>query len=354
MAYRSEYENRRSNSVAAAPTLECALDSGEAVVKRYLWEPIEELRRRPSKHFRAQLLTLGWQAWRDHELPKHETFQALQEFIEDLHLGSLVVDDVQDDSVVRRGGPCLHRQIGSALAINAGNALYFKAFQKLENAQLPPAIELAIHRQAHATLIEAHEGQALDLALRAPDLRAEQILELCPHVSRLKTGALMALAVEIGARAAGATDNQQLQALRSIVNELGVTLQRFDDLGNMLPHFAGLKAYEDLAAGRLCWPWDVAARRGQLETLKTYVSHLPNTGPLQSFILENDSNFLRDAASRSFDLWQVALSKFVEGQISQPVDARIPYVFKLCSQLQGLAQKVSFSYGFQSFNSPTA
>ena len=44
-----------------------------------------------------------------------------------LHVGSLIIDDVQDDSDVRRGGPACHKMYGEPLAINAGCASYFLA-----------------------------------------------------------------------------------------------------------------------------------------------------------------------------------------------------------------------------------
>ena len=42
-----------------------------------------------------------------------------------MHVGSLIVDDVQDKSTVRRGGPRCHVMHGEPIAINAGTAAYF-------------------------------------------------------------------------------------------------------------------------------------------------------------------------------------------------------------------------------------
>lgn len=344
----------------------------ENTLRANLWEPLQKFRERPSKHFRAQLIEMGWRAWKGECPIPSETLRALQDFIEDLHLGSLIVDDVQDNSLIRRGGPCLHLQIGTPLAINAGNALYFKAFQSLERAQLPPSVELAIHRQAHATLIEAHEGQALDLSLRVQDLGSQQsqkqlqsihgavqeavqssiqsiqeaIQEVCPRISRQKTGSLMALAVEVGARAAGATNESSLQNLRELIKELGVALQRFDDLGNLVPSFAGEKAYEDLRAGRLCWPWAFAAWSGQLDELRRFTSQLPDDRALQNFLSE--TSFIASASTRARELWQIALGEFsqVQSLHSEASGFDIPYRHQLCRELQSLAQKVSCSYGF--------
>ena len=51
-----------------------------------------------------------------------------------MHVGSLIVDDVEDKSVVRRGGPTAHMLYGEAQAINSGTAAYFIA-QKLLGAR---------------------------------------------------------------------------------------------------------------------------------------------------------------------------------------------------------------------------
>lgn len=42
---------------------------------------------------------------------------AMPEF---MHVGSLIVDDIQDVSEERRGGPCAHLKYGEPLCINAG------------------------------------------------------------------------------------------------------------------------------------------------------------------------------------------------------------------------------------------
>ena len=43
--------------------------------------------------------------------------------IELLHNAFLVHDDVEDDSLYRRGRPTLHRQYGVPLAVNVGDAM---------------------------------------------------------------------------------------------------------------------------------------------------------------------------------------------------------------------------------------
>ena len=51
--------------------------------------------------------------------------------IEHLHCASLIIDDIEDDSVQRRGKPCAHTVFGVDSAINAANLMYFLPVQKL-------------------------------------------------------------------------------------------------------------------------------------------------------------------------------------------------------------------------------
>ncbi len=46
-----------------------------------------------------------------------------------IHVGSLIIDDFQDESLLRRGGPTVHIEYGPALAINVGCSAYFNIHQ---------------------------------------------------------------------------------------------------------------------------------------------------------------------------------------------------------------------------------
>jgi geranylgeranyl diphosphate synthase type I len=52
---------------------------------------------------------------------KLEEVKDLVAMCEVVHNGTLVVDDIEDDSKVRRGKPCVHLTYGVDVAINAGN-----------------------------------------------------------------------------------------------------------------------------------------------------------------------------------------------------------------------------------------
>lgn len=55
---------------------------------------------------------------------KREWIEPCSYFCELIHNGTLVVDDIEDNSELRRGQPCLHKKYGIDVAINAGNGLF--------------------------------------------------------------------------------------------------------------------------------------------------------------------------------------------------------------------------------------
>ena len=49
-----------------------------------------------------------------------------------LHNASLLLDDIEDGSELRRGAPTAHKVFGEALTINSANYLYFVALEKVK------------------------------------------------------------------------------------------------------------------------------------------------------------------------------------------------------------------------------
>jgi len=232
-------------------------------VPAHLWDaalvgPLMDFLGRPGKEFRARLVRLGWQlSGRSHAPPAE-----LPLIIEALHSGSLIVDDIEDESSERRGGPALHCRYGLPRALNAGNFLYFWALELLSRLGLPPITELALHRAFSRTLLACHQGQALDLSIDVTRLEQREVLPAVSAVTQLKTGMLCELAAYMGALSAGASQNKA-QAIAHFGRELGIGLQMLDDLGGINSECRAYKGHEDLRHGRPTWPWAWAA--GTLE-----------------------------------------------------------------------------------------
>jgi len=174
--------------------------------------------------------------------------------VEGLHLGSLVVDDIEDGSDTRRGGPSLHELCGLPIALNAGNWLYFWAPELLCRLELRPEVELGLRRSINDAVFRAHYGQALDLSVRVTDLRHQQIPPLTDAISVLKTGSLMKLAAHLGV-ATASMDRDLVEAVTDLGQTVGVALQMLDDLTSITLDSRTSKGREDICQGRTTWPW---------------------------------------------------------------------------------------------------
>lgn len=229
-------------------------------VPAHLWDaalvgPLMDFLGRPGKEFRARLVRLGWQLSGRNNAPPAE----LPLIIEALHSGSLIVDDIEDESTERRGAPALHCRYGLPRALNAGNFLYFWALELLSRLGLPPITELALHRAFSRTLLACHQGQALDLSIDVTKLEQSEVLPAVSAVTQLKTGMLCELAAYMGAVSAGGSQSKA-QAIAQFGRELGVGLQMLDDLGGINCERRAHKGHEDLLHCRPTWPWAWAAQ----------------------------------------------------------------------------------------------
>ncbi len=174
--------------------------------------------------------------------------------IELLHVGSLVIDDIEDDSRTRRGEPTLHRRYGLPLALNTGNWLYFLAYGLVSKLPLSDQIRLALYEDMSLGLLRCHQGQALDLSVRITEVPRARVPDIVRATTRLKTGALMRLAATLGARAAGGAP-ACVSVIGEYGTELGVGLQMLDDWSGLSVEERRDKGLEDLRLARPTWPW---------------------------------------------------------------------------------------------------
>jgi geranylgeranyl pyrophosphate synthase len=243
---------------ALAGSLESDVHIDPAAWDAALLTPLRDVLSRPGKRLRARLLEYAWQlaGGAPGALPEQ-----LLHTIELLHVGSLVIDDIEDDSRVRRGGPALHREYGLPLALNTGNWLYFAALATLHRLPLPSERKAALYEETGNALLRCHQGQALDLAVRITSVRRADVPVLVSAVTRLKTGSLMKLAALLGARAAGGAP-AAIDAIGRFGAELGVGLQMLDDWSGISIDRRRDKGIEDIRLARPTWPWAWLAETG--------------------------------------------------------------------------------------------
>lgn len=221
------------------------------VVPPWLWQqslsrPLREFLGRPGKEFRAKLTTYCW-GISGRQDPISPVLPLLVELI---HAGSLIVDDIQDGSRLRRGGEALHHLVGVPLALNCGNWLYFWPLLLLERLGLEPEVELHLHREFIQAMHRCHYGQSLDLGARILEVPQAEVAGVVQTITELKTGSLMRLAASVGAISAKASP-EVCATVAEFGRRLGIGLQMLNDLG----HLRQSQHYEDLRHGRLTWLW---------------------------------------------------------------------------------------------------
>ena len=154
--------------------------------------------------------------------------------LEMIHTYSLIHDDLPalDNDDYRRGKPTCHYVFGEAMAILAGDALLTEAFRIMTEWQ--PARECGegwgmlevIHRVARAAGIGGMVGgQVVDIESEGREVDLPTLQFIHTH----KTGALILVSVQTGARLGGATD-AGFNALTRYGERIGLAFQIADDI----------------------------------------------------------------------------------------------------------------------------
>lgn len=149
--------------------------------------------------------------------------------VELFHTYSLVHDDLpcMDNDDLRRGRPTVHKAFDEASALLVGDALQTMAFQLIAQSALNDAqkVQVITSLSVAGGMAGMAGGQAIDLASVGKQLTQNE-LEL---MHRLKTGALLRTAVQIGAIAVNFNE-QEKKFLDVFASALGLAFQVVDDV----------------------------------------------------------------------------------------------------------------------------
>ena len=265
----------------------------EDILRDALINPVSELTSNHGKNIRGTLVTLAYRLL-NHEAQSSVTaarrIKTGAQVLELIHAGSLIVDDIEDGSRVRRGKPALHVRYGLPLALNAGNWLYFWPFQLVADIDLPKETTFTAYEAYQRTLLRAHFGQAMDLGAHVNTLTQDCVSEVCLASLALKTGALTGFAMVLGGLIAGA-DETTTSLLDDFGRELGVALQMFDDIGNVTGAREPSKRYEDFFLGRPSFAWAWAADNTSCVDYSRFVgaiAKLPDPNDIESWLFQHD------------------------------------------------------------------
>ena len=198
-------------------------------------------RKTPGKDVRGALID-AFNAWLKIPQQKIETIKSI---ISRLHNASLLVDDIEDGSQLRRGKPVAHAIFGVPYTLNAANYAYFVALEECHRLGSPEALSVFVEE-----LLNLHRGQGQDIVWR--DTQKVPTEEEYYSMVLDKTGGLFRLAVGLMA----AFSQRDKSEFRELVDQLALYFQIRDDLVNLKSdEYALSKSYcEDLTEGKFSYP----------------------------------------------------------------------------------------------------
>ncbi len=153
--------------------------------------------------------------------------------IEAIHVYSLIHDDLpcMDNDDMRHGKPTLHRVYDEATAVLAGDALHALAFEILADVETSAdpftRSELILTLGQASGMSGMAGGQMMDMV--ADEEGVQYDLHTITRLQQLKTGALLAASVEMGA-ILGKVPPQGRAHLRAYARDIGLAFQIADDL----------------------------------------------------------------------------------------------------------------------------
>jgi geranylgeranyl diphosphate synthase, type I len=149
--------------------------------------------------------------------------------VELIHNFSLLHDDIQDESPLRRNRPTVWSIWGRAQAINAGDVLFaqgHRAIPGLAKESERTAIAGQMLPVLDDMCLDLTRGQFLDMSFETSDsVTVDDYLDMIGG----KTAALVGCAAQLGAMAASAPEESQRQFLEMGQN-LGMAFQIIDDI----------------------------------------------------------------------------------------------------------------------------
>lgn len=146
--------------------------------------------------------------------------------VELVHNFTLVHDDIEDGSWLRRHRRTVWSVWGVPDAINVGDGLFTLAQLAITDDGVPPGLAGPAARALNRACLALCEGQTLDLQ---PGTASPATLSLYRELARAKTGALFGCAAELGALFGGGPP-PVVAAMRRAGAALGEAYQMADDL----------------------------------------------------------------------------------------------------------------------------
>jgi len=269
--------------------------------EKILRGPFDYLVNIPGKNIRKALI----EAFNEWLHVPQESIEIINRVVAILHTASLLIDDVEDNSELRRGIPVAHAIYGIAQTLNTANYMYFVALQELVKLNNPTALHIYTEEMCNL-----HRGQGMDLfwrdTLTVPT--EEEYLEMVGN----KTGGLFRLAIKL-MQAESPTEKNCV----GVAGLLGVIFQIRDDYMNLWSsdYETNKGMCEDLTEGKFSFPIihsiranpnslvliNILKQKTKDETVKRYaVGYMEQTGSfaycrkILDELLENAVNMVEE------------------------------------------------------------
>ncbi|KAF9530509.1 isoprenoid synthase domain-containing protein [Crepidotus variabilis] len=265
--------------------------------ERAILEPFTYVTSNPGKEIRGKLIT-AFNAWL--EVPP-ERLQVISKVVNMLHAASLMVDDIEDDSQLRRGTPVAHKIYGIPQTINTANYVYFLAYQELISLRDSSPRE-SLDALVTEELLSLHRGQGLEILWR-DSLRCPSEEDYLMMVNN-KTGGLLRIGIKL--MMACSTTNVGVDYV-PLVNLIGVFFQIRDDLMNLQsPQYASNKGFaEDLTEGKFSFP---VVHGIHTDTSNRQIMNVLQKRPTTPTLKIHAINYLKNN-TRSFEYTLTVLAK---------------------------------------------
>ncbi|KAI5986809.1 isoprenoid synthase domain-containing protein [Pisolithus albus] len=225
--------------------------------EKHLLGPFTYIASNPGKDIRGTLIA-AFNIWLN--VPKSK-LDVITRVIDMVHNASLMLDDIEDESELRRGKPAAHMVYGIPQTINSASYACWLAYQQLSSIQEYPAestetkgrllLPEALDQIFREELLHFHRGQGLDIIWR-DTFRCPTEQEYI-QMARGKACSILRLSVKI--MMAFATTNTDINYVH-LVDLFGIYGQIRDDYMNLQSkEYTDTKGLaDDISEGKFSFP----------------------------------------------------------------------------------------------------
>ena len=230
----------------------CYEDNKHKDVDKYLYQPLIEFSKNAGKMHRPLTCLAAFNALKTNQ--STEVVLPVAAAIEHFQSAALIHDDIADGGEIRRSKPCLHKQIGVGLAINAGDfglaMVIPSVIRELENLNVAEAKILQIVDQLSLMEYMTIEGQAMDLGWARDGQFDISIADYCVMATKKSAYYSVSVPCVLGAICADAS-TETISAIQDFGLNLGLAFQIQDDLLNLIDEGKSTKDFlNDITEGK--------------------------------------------------------------------------------------------------------